>query len=564
MAQTGDAGFSEGDLEAATTPAVFARGADYVRYVRALRVTPGQARASVQAKRVYTVEFTWDGDRVAGDCTCPYAADRSFCKHLVAVGLAVLDHHNPNHSTVSAEGADSVQAYLSHLSHDELRSLVQELAVLSDSGQRLLATRAATATGDSDQIAAGFLASARQALSIRGFVDYRRSFEVANDADTWLDEVERHLDGSPEAADGARSALEYAVKRLRTITLRADDSGGSIGGACQRAADLHSRSCLEGRPDPSKLARWLITFRTTSPGWPETPLEGYAAALDDKALTMYRRGVEKYAAQDQDDRWSSFAAIQMQLELADHDEDVDRAVEILSQGEHPAYGSIIDRLRAVGRTREAAAWNDRAIQAGRLSDRPGNQYWLYVPDVLAALLADGREEDALELARSRFSSSPTVTSYGHLLDLADQLQVREAQQRWAIGLADERCQRRGNADLLVSLHLDQDEVDEAWQAHERYGVSSLWERLANAVAATRPREAADLYRPDLARVLLVTDRRNYETAAEYLTTMRALYAQVGAEREIDALVDDLKDQYRRRPSFLAELARRQLTGLTGD
>ncbi|WP_122442790.1 SWIM zinc finger family protein [Mycobacterium attenuatum] len=69
----------------------YARGEDYVRYVRGLRATAGRAYASVQAKRVYDVELEWSGQQPDGVCTCPHAADGHFCKHLVAVGLAVID-----------------------------------------------------------------------------------------------------------------------------------------------------------------------------------------------------------------------------------------------------------------------------------------------------------------------------------------------------------------------------------------------------------------------------------------------------------------------------------------
>jgi hypothetical protein len=56
------------------------------------------------------------------------------------------------------------------------------------------------------------------------------------------------------------------------------------------------------------------------------------------------------------------------VELADHDGDVDRAVELLSGGvEHIPYGSVIDRVLAAGRDAEALDWLDRAVAARRIS-----------------------------------------------------------------------------------------------------------------------------------------------------------------------------------------------------
>ena len=67
----------------------------------------------------------------------------------------------------------------------------------------------------------------------------------------------------------------------------------------------------------------------------------------------------------------------MLLELADHDGDVDRAVELLASGKYPEYGAVIDRLRAAGRPDEAIGWMDRAVAEGRVSGRMGGtESWL--------------------------------------------------------------------------------------------------------------------------------------------------------------------------------------------
>ena len=70
---------------------VYARGEDYVRYVRGLRTTDFKAYASIQAKNVYQVELDWSGPLPDGSCTCRHHADGNFCKHLVATGLAAID-----------------------------------------------------------------------------------------------------------------------------------------------------------------------------------------------------------------------------------------------------------------------------------------------------------------------------------------------------------------------------------------------------------------------------------------------------------------------------------------
>jgi hypothetical protein len=135
-------------------------------------------------------------------------------------------------------------------------------------------------------------------------------------------------------ADLARPALLRAVTRLRKILEHADDSSGVIGAAGQRAARLYARSCREGHPDRIALARWLVRFRVESPGWPGLTLADFVAAFDERAMAQYPTDV---AAADEQHRHhgSRFEVDRMLLELADHDGDVDRAIEVLNDRRLP-------------------------------------------------------------------------------------------------------------------------------------------------------------------------------------------------------------------------------------
>ena len=243
--------------------------------------------------------------------------------------------------------------------------------------------------GDDTHAKAELEAYVRNTLAFRGFVDYRRSFEVAGAASEMLDELENHVNSG--AAEVARPALLRALTRLRKIIEQADDSSGSIGDQCQRAADLYARACRLGEPDPVKLATWLVKFRADSPGWPNLVLADFVDAFDEQALGTYRRAVAALDRKLEDrDQWGRFEVDAMLLELADHDGDVDRAVHLLAQREHPQYGAIVDRLRAAGRIEDAVAWIDRAVADGRVTSHGGgNAYWLSPDDVARDLSGTG-------------------------------------------------------------------------------------------------------------------------------------------------------------------------------
>ena len=380
----GDVPLSETTLLKVAGDLVYARGEDYVRYVRGLRTTDFKAYASIQAKKVYNVELDWSGPLPDGSCTCRHHADGNFCKHLVATGLAAIDTGRVAVDDTASNTAEAaLEAVVQAMDVDELRELVMTLAQRDGGVRRLLEIRATTAAGDDTHAKAELEAYVRNTLAFRGFVDYRRSFEVAGVASEVLDELESHLNSG--AAEVVRPALLRALTRLRKIIEQADDSSGSIGDECQRAADLYARACRLGEPDPVKLATWLVKFRADSPGWPTWSWPTSWTRSTRQALGTYRRAVAALDRKLEDrDQWGRFEVDAMLLELADHDGDVDRAVHLLAQREHPQYGAIVDRLRAVGRTEEAVAWIDRAVADGRVTSHGGgNAYWLSPDDVAA-------------------------------------------------------------------------------------------------------------------------------------------------------------------------------------
>lgn len=538
---------------------IFARGEDYARYVRGLRITESKAYASIQAKRVYQVELDWSGSFLDGYCSCPHNADGNFCKHLVATGLAAIDSGRVVVEDTTGVIDASLQAVVQAMDVDELRELVLALALRDDGVRRTLELRAASASGDDAQAKAEYETYVQNALEFRGFIDYRETFGVAEAASAVLDELEDLVDSG--AAEVARPALLRALTRLRTITEQSDDSSGYIGGQCQRAADLYARACRLGRPDPVKLATWLVKFRADSPGWPDLVLADFADTFDDKALKAYRRAVaaldKKLAGQTS----GRFEVDQMLLELADHDGDVDRAVQLLSEGDHPQFGAIVERLRAAKRTDEAVTWIDRAVAEGRLSSHGGgNDYWLSPDDVAETYQKLGRIDDAVGVLRAEFDRRPSVENYCALRDFAASIDRADAERSWAFDQATRLAatDRFAAGAVLVQLHLCELDIDAAWEAADRYGPGWAWRELADRGAAARPVAAADLYRPELEKDLRYPNSKIYPDIAARLAIMAKLYKKGGRSADFAEFMSQIRQEYGRRPALMRALDARKL------
>lgn len=549
---------TEDALRGIAGDARFERGEDYVQHVHGLRLNGDSASASVQTKRVYLVELDWASGRLTGSCTCPDDATRNgVCKHIVALGLAVLDSTKSR----AIESSQPLEVYVDRLSDGELRTLVMELAALHPEVDRLLHGRASVSGGDPAGAARDLTRQVQDALRTRGFVDYRRSFDVANNADALLDELEGHLDGG--AADVVRPALLKAVTRIRAIMLKADDSSGSIGDTCQRAAELYARACREGEPDRVSVAKWLVKFRDESPGWPEVTLDDFVAAFDDRAMTAYRKAVARVDAKyPNSEDYGRFEVDRMQLELADHDRDVDKAVEILSyRADHVDFAGIVDRLRAADRQDDAFAWVERAVAAGRVSsfNPAARTYWLSPEEVAEEFVARGRAEDALDVQRKEFSRRQEPARFRALMELAERVGSPESERERAFEtLATLARQPFGSGAARIRIAIGEGDLETAWSVAEEFGAGDAWRELAGALAKNYPGRAATLYRPHIDDALRVTDSKRYAGIADMLARMRDLSKKSGDTTEFAAYVEDIRMQYARRPALMAELARRRL------
>jgi hypothetical protein len=233
--------FSEVDLRMAAGPAVFGRGLELVDAVRDAETTAEGVRGLVRGSADYKVFLGPSSPGLFGECDCPFP---DFCKHCVALGLAVLSRD----SAVRSVDAGAPQ-----------------VGVL----QRQLDA----------------------ALWVRSSVDRAGSLEYARIAEEFLDTVEKLVAGGHAAE--ARPLARRAVERISESLLLIDDSPGSVGAACQRALTLYARACVLARPNAIKLAGWLFQLQLNSPGLPVVTIADFAPALGESGLTNYRALVDE-------------------------------------------------------------------------------------------------------------------------------------------------------------------------------------------------------------------------------------------------------------------------------
>ncbi len=532
--------FTEDDLHEAAGGQSYQRGHDYLTAVADVAPTALGVRATVRGLDTYEVWLGRDGDRVVGECSCPYGADGNFCKHCVAVGLVLLAE-GPG----APEPAVDLAAYLHTLQPRELVELVLEQAGRDPALFRRLALRAGV-TG-APQVAV-LRRQLDEALRVRGYLDDRAARDYARRAREVLDTVDELITSghAAEARPLARSAVEGVTAALTAV----DDAGGRVTVVYRRALSLYARACAAARPNPAKLAEWVFRQRLDGPGWPVVELAEFAEALGEPGMAAYRSLLREACGSPPEDKVTILRS--MREQLATVDGDLDARVDILAENV-PAPKAFLDiavLLREAGELAGAIRWAERGVEETgdpRLADILVQSY-----------VDDGRPAAAVALRETALRSAPTRAAYANLRATASLAGTWPSGREAALEVLRAAAEG-GVADELAGALLDDGDAVEAWEAAQKHGCGErAWLEVARAHGLTHPAEVLAGYREAVCARLHRTGRDTYREVAVLLAELRDLSARCGEQAAFAAFVAELRETHRRRPALLAELSRHDL------
>jgi uncharacterized Zn finger protein len=514
--------FTEEDLRAAAGDGSFQRARDYVDAVGELRPTALGVRATVRGKDAYEVWLGREKETLVGECECPFGLEGNFCKHCVAVGLAMLVAGDP---TPSADLA----TYLKSLDQQDLVDLLLEQANRDPALYRRLMLRAGT-TG-TPQVAV-LRRQVDEALNVRGYVDKDYAVRAKDIVDT----IEALIEAghAAEARPLARHAAEQLAKAVGAI----DDPVGTVAGICRRAVKLYARACTKARTNPAKLAAWLFDLRLAWTTWPTIDITDFADPLGDPGMAEYGRLVEE-AWQTSPEEADVTVLKGMREQLARTSGNVNAMIDLLSDGlpSPRAYREIAETLRRASRLPDAIRWAEEGVASTQ--------------DVaLTELLVDSyleadRAEEAVSLRKAALREAPTRLCYARLRETATEAKEWQTLRSWALAVltADPR--------ELVGALLDDEEPEEAWQAAVKYDCVGV--EVARHRCMTHPADVVPAYRSLVEKCLTRGGRDAYREAGILLQELTKAATQCG--ESVAEYVALLKSQNARRPALLDELRR---------
>ncbi len=561
-------------LRRAAAPDLFARGEEYFAQerVRGLVVDPGgAAAATVRGSADYRVRLSLERGALSATCTCPFAADRGFCKHAVAAALTWRERSHGGEISAregaSRDRGDELQTILAAHPKGDLVNMLLEIANEDDALRDRLLLRASR-EGAFD--IATYKRAIRHAVATGGGIPYREATDYANRVEEVVRAV-AELARRGHAAETIELA-EYFLAALERRIGDVDDSDGLIGGIVEQLCDLHLAGCRKAQPDPVRLARRLFHWELTSEnGVFAGAVTRYAGVLGKDGVAAYRAAAEEEwmkvrrlgPGDDTKERYGErFRITEVMKALARHDHDVDALVAVLARDLSSSYSfvEIAQVLQEAAEHDRALEWAERGVAAFPEADPR-------LRDLLAEEYARGaRHDDALRVMWAEFSERPYLEAYQKLKRRADRTGSWPDWRAKALALVRERIDgsrrsgrgarwhHRTDHSGLVRLLLWESNFEAAWHEAQQGGCSGdLWRELAQRREREHPEDALAVYRSLIEPALAPKNDAAYAEATALLRKMRDLLQRAGHRGEFADELVAVRAAHRRKRNFMRML-----------
>ncbi|QCX82864.1 hypothetical protein C9F11_46580 (plasmid) [Streptomyces sp. YIM 121038] len=521
----------------------------------AVEVGDGWVTATVHGGDAYAVELSF-GASLDGECDCPYGREGNFCKHLVALGLTVLARPDlPQLRARAQERAHQLEEWLAVLSRDELLALVHEQVAFDQQLRRRLEVRASAAGGDLPEARVRIAELLDPAPFARyGYVEYEDAQGYAEQALQAAAVITTLVSGG-RAADAIGLAGE-AMCLLSGVQDGIDDSDGHLARIGAALAAAHLQACRAARPDPARMARWLLEHALGDPDHLTgiDPLD-YADVLGDRGLATLR-DLAVAAWRDKPAGWAEKHVLH---QLAAAVGDVDMVIAVHAADLAPdgsTHLAIARHLDAADRPGQALRWAQDGLTATLTHPPHAAAVDSALIDYLCARYTQtGRLPDVVALRREDFVARRNLETYRRLRDAAQSAGCWPAERSAALARlrADAEQHEHGwyGEPVLIDALLDDEDTDAAWQAARELGAHDRqWHSLADQSRATRPAHALEVYLRLAEPLRQQTGNRAYEELTSLLLAIGDCHRHLGSEDDFTTYLTTLRTGLKRRRNLM--------------
>lgn len=554
---------------------IFARGEAYFNSgaVDRLRLRNGKLHATVEGSDDYKVMLWADNDGLDYDCSCPMGLEGACCKHVVATGLAwdSSRRNKDNNTDVLEDDTALINNYLLKQSKETLANWLLDQCDNDEALYQDLKLRALRTTPSTDIKV--LKQAVREALSVRGFVDYRNMRETVRRARTALSMLEALLADRQTAiaAELADYAMQCGIKSYTNM----DDSSGNFGDLLHSFSELHLRAYTEAGTDYPLQAKAFYKLKSLD-DWGFFAFSDYAPLLSEKEYKVYRKLAETKWAKvpagkphDNDSPGSLFMdhyhITAVMEELARYENNIDELIQIKSRDLTLPYHflAIAELLHADGRHDEALDWAER-----------GNAAFPHHPDSRLVEFLCGEYQRrknhlaATNIAWRYFEQSPRLETYKLLKRCAEKNKDWPARRKSAIAhLGKLDISRRGaqgktrnwqwqpgGSSTLIEIYHWEKEIEQALCTARKHGATQdQWLRLAQTCEKDHPRDAAEIYRNQLNDIVKRMGNEAYDRGAAIVKTVHQLMQRSKQTNEFNVWLAGVRAEHKAKRNFMQRL-----------
>ncbi len=587
----------------------FSRGEEYHNggLVESLAVDQDRATAVVHGTRTYRCKLKASGESLQGDCTCPAFEDAGFCKHLVAVGLAII---NPNDkktaepdirdevrpssersrrrskkSRQEAVSIEEIREYLSDLSREKLVEMLvsqamNEASLLRALRLEILGNRATDAQTEKHKSPQKIIESIKEAIDQGvevegGYDESPDEYEMAQPLNALVKQIQGLLKDGMAAPVVELS--EYFIAAVEPIIERFHE-GSEMVEILEKLQTIHLAAGKKAQPDPEALARRLFRWELTS-GWGvfENAPAKYKSVLGDKGLTTYRKlataAWEKLPAKKERDYGSSDSnrsqLTRIMENLAKLSGNIEAEVAVKARDLSHSYDYLkIAELYASRKMRDQAIkWAEKGLKA--FPGRPDGRLREFLAKEYHRLK---RHDEAMALIWAEFTGHPSLTNFKSLKSHADLIDPTRAWSEWRkkgiehiqaevqkAKTAKPRSpysmsnswERRCSSSTLVEIYLWEKDIEAAWKQAQTEGADSqLWHQLAHKREKTHPADAATAYQNIVSEEVDRGGNESYRDAVNLVGKIQSLMKVAKLERKFSAYLEEIRANFKPKRNFI--------------
>lgn len=583
---------TRGTLKLLAGGGAFHRGEEYFNegFVESLAVDQERASAIVQGTRAYRCNLRAKGEGVQGDCTCPAYEDAGFCKHLVAVGLAVMEpepkadepdiRERIRPRKRDAKSVDSsiekIRAHLSELSHERLVEMLIDRAIndapfLRSLRVGVLERKPSGIEGKtSAEVISALKDAIDQATQVENGDEWPDEYETARELEALIERTEALLKAGHAA--GVVELAEYFLAAVDPI-IECFHEGGCLVDVLERIQKIHLRACRMANLDQEDLAKRLFEWGMTS-DWSlfENAAEEYADALGPKGFKTYRSLAEEEWAKipetktgrprygGSESRLYRITEIMENLAKLTGDADALAAIKAKDLSSGWRYLEVAEIYAAHKMRDKALTWAEVGLKA--FPDRPDGRLREFIAREYHRLKRHG---EAMALIWEEFVDHPILDRFKALKTHAkhtkswkewrkkaiDHLEGLVRTAKTAGGRAGYGWEKRDHNSTLIEIHLWEKDVEAAWKRAEADGASTaLWYRLAEIREKDRPSDVVSVYQSLVEAELPEANNDAYRQAVKLIVKIQDLMKRTKQENEFPGYLQEVRRDFKAKRNFI--------------